>query len=241
MVEIILTKKPKNPIIIDGFPGIGLVSTIATEFLIEHLKCEEIGQIKGKELPPLVAVHEGKLIRPMSIFYSEKYNVMILHVISGSSGIEWNLAELLLDQAKELKAKEIISLESVGIPATDEEPKDTRSFFFVNKDVNGKKLKKLGVDELAEGVIMGVTSALMQMTPKEIPLSCLFAETHTGLPDSKAAAKLIEVLDKYIGLEVDPKPLLESAEKFELKIKDLISKSASATTEAKKKKLSYVG
>jgi len=31
-MKIILDKKPKNPIIIEGFPGFGLVSTIACEF-----------------------------------------------------------------------------------------------------------------------------------------------------------------------------------------------------------------
>ncbi|MBW2989975.1 PAC2 family protein, partial [Candidatus Woesearchaeota archaeon] len=42
-MQIKLWKKPKNPIIIEGFPGFGLVGTIASEFLIDHLKTELIG------------------------------------------------------------------------------------------------------------------------------------------------------------------------------------------------------
>ncbi|MBW2994726.1 PAC2 family protein, partial [Candidatus Woesearchaeota archaeon] len=107
-------------------------------------------------------------------------------------------------------------------------------------DANAKKLSKIGVEPLVEGIIMGVTGALMQRADG-IPLSCIFAETHSGLPDSKAAAKLIEVLDAYVGLHVDPKPLIQSAEKFEQKIRGLLEKSKEATTEAQKKRLSYVG
>ena len=45
---------------------------------------------------------------------------------------------------------------------------------------------------------MGVSGALLLKA--EVPLSCFFAETHSSLPDSRAAAKIIEVLDKYLYL-----------------------------------------
>lgn len=240
-MEIELTRKiKKNPTIIDGFPGIGLVATIATEFLIEHLGAKEAGTIKGKGIPPLVAVHEKKIVKPMSLYYDEKHNILILHVISGSGGVEGELSELLLKKAKELGAKEVISLESVGVPGEEAKEGEIRSFYYANRKVNSDRLEKIGVQPLAEGIIMGVTGALMQKADS-LPLSCIFAETHSGLPDSKAAAKLIEVLDAYIGLKVDPKPLIQSAEKFERKIRDLIARSKTATSEAEKRKLSYVG
>jgi uncharacterized protein len=241
-MQIELTGKiKKNPIIIDGFPGIGLVATIATEFLIEHLGAKEVGTIKGKEVPPLVAIHDKKIVKPMGLFYDEKHNILILHVISGSGGLEGELSELLLQKASELEAKEIISLESVSVPGDQEVPQAVRSFYYANRDVNAKKLQKVGCTQLSEGIIMGVTGALMQRTNNGMPLSCVFAETHTGLPDSKAAAKIIEVLDAYLGLDVDIKPLLESAEKFELKIKTILEKGKAATTESDRRKMSYVG
>ena len=36
-MELKLTKKPKGVTILNGFPGIGLIGTISTEFLMEHL------------------------------------------------------------------------------------------------------------------------------------------------------------------------------------------------------------
>lgn len=70
-----LTKKPKSPIIIEGFPGFGLVGTISTEFLVEHLGAEKIGKIDIEENPPMVAVHKGKVIDPIGIFYRK--NIML--------------------------------------------------------------------------------------------------------------------------------------------------------------------
>ena len=51
----------------------------------------------------------------------------------------------------------------------------------------------------------------------------------------------IRILDKYLGLNVDTKPLLQQAEKFEVKLKELMSKGQKVSEEQKKKRLSYVG
>ena len=114
IMKINLTKKPKNPIIIEGFPGFGLVGTIASEFLIDHLETEQIGKIWMHELPAMVAIHEGEVIEPIGIFYNKKYNLIIIHGIIGITGLEWKITDAIIDMAKDLKAKEIISLEGIG-------------------------------------------------------------------------------------------------------------------------------
>lgn len=232
-MQIILEKRPKSPIIIEGFPGFGLVGTIATEFLINHLNAELIGRIRSEEIPPVIAVHKGEAIEPLGIFYDKKTNIMILHALSAVNGMEWELADQLVKMAKDLKAKEIISIEGVGSEAeTSEEPR----VFYIG--IN-KKMKSLGYEELKEGIIVGVTGALLLR--KDIGVSCIFAETHSQLPDSRAAAKIIEALDKYLGLKIDYKPLIEKAEKFETKLKDIMEKAQTATAQKEKKKLAYFG
>lgn len=236
-MELKLDKKPQNCTIIEGFPGFGLIGTIASEFLLEHLDCEMIGKFWFEDLPATIAIHEGKIIHPIGIYYNKKYNLVIVHSITGASGTEWKMSQLVNDLAKKLKAKEIISLEGVG-SAT---PSDTHRVFYFTKDPKKeKKLKDTGLEPLKEGIIMGVTSAMLILT-EDVPLSCIFAETHSQLPDSKAAAKLIEALDKYLGLKVDYKPLLAMAEKFEEKIKGLMQQTKHAEVEKGKKELSYVG
>jgi uncharacterized protein len=235
-MEIKLKKKLVNPIVIEGFPGFGLVGTIATEFLMEHLCTELVGRFWFDDLPATIAIHGGKVINPVGVSYCKKHNLLIVHSISGASGIEWKAADLVLGIAKEVKAREIISLEGVGSPG---ETDKTNIFYYTNNKKSQEKLDKLKIESLKEGIIMGVTSALM--VKSDMPTTCLFAETHSALPDSKAAAKIIETLDKYLGLKVDYKPLLEQAEKFEEKLKGLLQKSQMAAAEQEKKQLSYVG
>lgn len=237
-MEIKLTKKPKNPIIIEGFPGFGLVGTISTEFLIDHLKTEMIGKIMVDEIPAMVAIHESKVVQPLGIFYNKKYNIVILHAISSTQGVEWKMAEVVSQLANQLKAKEIIGLEGVGSTSGSN---SGRTFFYANNEKKAKVLAKI-TEPLKEGIIIGVTGALLLRVEK-IPLTCIFAEAATNLPDSKAAANIIEVLDKYLGLKVETKPLMKQAEKFEDKLKNILSQKQQAEelSTDKKKQLSYVG
>jgi len=236
-LEIKLYKKPKNPIIIEGFPGFGLVGTIATEFLMDHLKTEVIGKVKFDEMPPMIAIHESKLIQPLGIFYNEEYNLIIFHAVTASSGFEWQLADVIVKLAKEVNAKEIISLEGVGSPSETEAPK---AFYFTTDSKQEHKLKNIGLEPLKEGIIMGVTGALL-LRAENSPISCFFADTHSNLPDSMAAAKVIEMLDKYLGLKIDPKPLKEQAAKFEEKLKGILQQGQKAAELSEAKKMSYVG
>ncbi|PIN69440.1 hypothetical protein COV93_05485 [Candidatus Woesearchaeota archaeon CG11_big_fil_rev_8_21_14_0_20_43_8] len=237
-MEIRFDKKPKKKgvTIIEGFPGFGLVGSITTEFLIEHLKTEKIGQVFISDVAPIAAIHDEKLIEPMAIHYNEKYNIVIIHVITNVTGFEWKMTEAIRKIEHELTAKEIISIEGVS----GRQNQENVFFFTKNNDIRKKKLEKCKIYPLKEGIIMGVTAGLLLKVDK-VPLTCLFAETHSNIPDSKAAAGVIKALDRYLGLEVDYEPLIKSAERFEASIKDLMTKSQEAENQNNQKKLNYVG
>ena len=227
-MKIILKKRPNKPTIIEGFPGFGLVGTIAVEYLLDHLEVESIGRIEIQESPPMVAVHKGNIVEPLGIFYNKQYNLIIIHALTAVKGKEWRLARAI----HKLNAKEIISLEGVGAPGMAKKS----GSYYISKN---KALEKTGVQPLKEGIIMGVTGALL--LSKKANISAIFAETHSALPDSRAAAKVIEALDKYLGLNVDYRPLLKKAELFESKLKGLLKKGQVATNAKDKKELSYLG
>jgi|TARA_Y100000310_G_C20524206_1_gene735191 uncharacterized protein len=231
-----LTKKPKGTTIIEGFPGIGLVGTIATGFLVDHLECEKIGKCYFENAPPTLAIHGSYKLDPVSIHHNKKYNVVIIHAITAPTKIEWQAAATVMDICKQLKPKELISIEGVG--SRSPEP---QIFQFTDDSKTKKDFEKLNIPSLDEGIVMGVTAALMQKQDGT-PLTSLFAETTSQMPDSKAAAKIIEALDKYLGLDVDTKPLLKQAENFEDKLKGLM-KHAAATKQVKEDKhqLDYLG
>ncbi len=237
-MKIQLFKKPKNVTIIEGFPGFGLVGTISTEFLLDHLETTLIGKIWISEMPAIAAIHQSKVVQPLSIHYNKKYNLVIVHGITATQGIEWKIADALLQVAKDLSAKEIISLEGIG--SKKMAAGNPKIFYYCNKTSRGSKFKSYELNSLNEGIIMGVTGALLIKNEK-YPFCCLFAETASNLPDSRAAAKVLEILSKYLRLKLDTKPLLKQAEKFEAKLKTLMKGSQKMATEQKKKLPTYLG
>ncbi len=235
-MKIDLKEKPKNPVIIDGFPGFGLIGTIATDFLIEHLDAKPIGKIWSEKLMPMAAIHNERILKPLEIYYDKKNNIVILHVLSKVAGLEWQVSDALLELAKELKAKEIISLEGVGSMAGA----SGNAYYYSSLQKNKDSFEKIGLKPLKEGIVLGVTGALL-LKSEEAPLSCIFVETPSNLPDSHAAAKVIEILDKYLNLDVDYKPLLKAAQQFETKIKGIMKQGKKATQLQEKKTLDYMG
>ena len=239
-MEIVLEKLPKNPTIIEGFPGLGYVSTIAMEYLIENLNAKPIGRLWSKKLSPIAAIHHGELRRPFEIFYDSKNNLLLLHAITEVNELEWEIAETILSLAQKTRTKEIISIEGVNAPFSKTMPKGP--FYHSNIPAIEKKFKKLGYTELKEGAVLGVTGALMLRAPKKIPITFVFAQTNTKLPDSRAAAEIIKVLNKYLVLNIDVKPLIKKAERTEEKIKMLLKESSEGKQLLKKgKELSYLG
>ncbi|HLC52895.1 MAG TPA: PAC2 family protein [Candidatus Nanoarchaeia archaeon] len=236
MMKLVLTKKPKNVTIIEGFPGFGLIGTIATEYLMEHLQTEKIGIVEMDEVPAMIAIHQNKVIEPLSIHYNSQYNLVLVHAINIGKDMGWKLAEMIKDLAATLTAKQIISLEGVGSPNAE----GGRVFYY--STANGTVIKKIGesANPLQEGIIVGVTGALLAKH-LPIPLVALFAEARQGLPDSKAAAHILEALGSYLGLNIDTKPLLKQAVLFEKKLQGIVQKSQKAEQIREEKHLSYVG
>ena len=235
-MKLVLNKKPKNVTVIEGFPGFGLIGTIAIEFLLEHLDTEKIGIVEMEDAPAMIAIHQNKVIEPVSIHYNKKYNLVLVHAINVGKDQGWKLAEIISQLAKELTAKEIISLEGVGSP----NPNAGRVFYYSTSKVKVSKKLTGSANPLMEGIIVGVTGALLAKSMKT-PVLALFAEAKSNLPDSQAAAEIIKALDAYTGLSIDPKPLLKQAALFEKKLKSIVGKSRQAEELHEHKKLSYVG
>jgi len=234
-MKLVLTKKPKNVTIIEGFPGFGLIGTIAIEFLMDHLETEKIGMIEMDEVPAMIAIHQNKVIEPVSLHYNKEYNMVLVHAINIGKNTGWKLSEMIEQLAEELSAKEVVSLEGVGSPNPG-----NKVFYYTTKD--GAQNKKLtsAASPLTEGIVVGVTGALLARNLK-VPIVAFFAEAQSGIPDSRAAAKIIEALDVYTGLKIDIKPLLQQAKMFEEKLKGIIQKSGKAEELQEEKQDNYFG
>jgi len=237
-MKVELFEKPKKgATIIEGFSGFGLVGTIVAEYLIDHLKAKQIGKFVSEKIPAIVAIHKGEVVEPFAIFYAPQENIIIFRAIASVKGLEWELADAALQLSGDVNAKEIVEIEGVG--GMEGKVQAPKAFYFTLSPERKKKLESFGLELLKEGIIVGVTASLLSKVKEG---TFIFAESYSDFPDSRAAAKVIEVLDKYLSLKVDYKPLIGKAETFEKKVKTLLSKTAAVTQEQEKKEgEAYIG
>ena len=234
-MDVKLNQKIKRgATVIEGFPGFGLVGTIVTEYLIEHLNAKQVGYLWSNKIPSIVALHQGKVVEPLAIFYDESHNIILLRAIAPINGLEWELAECTEKFCKDLGVGEVVSIEGVGGQQASQKTRnvDPKAFYHSSNPKSQKKFGVMGINSLNEGIVVGVTASLLS---KMRDATFLFVEAFPDLPDSRAAAKLIEVLDKYLGLKVDYKPLLKKAEEFEAKIKSILSQGMKVSQEKEQK------
>lgn len=233
MIE--LDKSPKNPIIIEGFPGFGFVSTIVTEFLIKHLNAKRIGDLSSTKLAPMIAIHNSELVDPLEVYYDSKHNIIILRALSSVAGAEWEIANMIAETARKLKAKEIIGVEGV---ASENIGKESKVYYYTN--LKNGKFDKIKINNFKNGIIVGVTGALL-LSAKDLPLSCIFVDANPAIPDSRAAGEIVKILDDYLNLKIDYKPLIKAAEDFEGKLKQLLSGVKKTNEQMQQKEASYLG
>lgn len=227
-MEVSLHEVPQRSNIICGFPGFGLIGSIVTEYLLEHLNTRQIGVFSSKNLPPMMAIHGGKLVDPIAIHYAEEYNIVLIHAITPLQGLEWEITEAITKLSQQINPYRVYFVEGVMDPTNKQDSTVLKFSLSDSQDVP--------CEELQEGILMGVSATLA--TKKDIPLSILFASSHSQLPDSKAASSVISVLDACLGLRVDPEPLAQKASEFEDKLQSILT---SQKTVEDKQKLNYVG
>ncbi len=212
--------KLKNPVIIEGFPGIGMVGTISASYLAEKLGMKLVGYLASSHFPPISAIHDYKPVSPARIYASEKYDLIVLFsefIIP--SEIVYSLSEVIIDWAREKKAKMIYSLAAIAVP----EPKNTIHGIASTPAV-GETLKKNGIDLIKEGATQGVSGVLIaECASQQFPAANLMVQTASPL-DPKAAARLLEKLSQLISIPIDTKPLLKEGEDVEKKMRAAMDK-----------------
>lgn len=235
-MAITLETVPKQPIIIQGFPGYGLIGSIVTEFLVNSPQVKSIGHIFIDDMPPVLIIHEGKMLHPAGLYYNEQYNLLIIHTLAPLQGLEWKFSDQVIELYKKTDASLLVSIEGVA-SQTD----SCTVYGFTNDQQTAQqRLVAKDIPALQEGILLGLNASLtLRAKQNDLRMLGLYATTHSQLPDSVAAAQVIKTLDRLFDFNIDPTPLLSMAKEFEEKIKDIMLRSSQAIEE--KDNMNYVG
>lgn len=233
-IEFHMLAKPKlkKPVLVEGFPGLGLVGTISASYLIEKLKMEPLGYITGEQFPPLAAVHSHRPLYPARMYYSERHDLIVfISEFVVPIGAVNELAEKIYQFARREKVKEIISLGGITIKGEQ----DTVYSIASLSELTAKLEKMKNVRLIKEGATTGVTGVLLAKGAVEgYPVISLLAESQEGYMDPKAAAMVVETLSEMLHINIDTSALANEAKLIDDKVKHIMSKAKSAHADYKK-------
>ncbi|MCD6522780.1 MAG: proteasome assembly chaperone family protein [Candidatus Diapherotrites archaeon] len=222
-VEIKITKDMDltGYTLVEGFPGIGLVGTIAVGYLAEKQGAECIGYIISKKFPPMASIHKGKPVFPARIYVDKKNKmVMLFSEFVVPAETVYDIAESIIEWVKQKKIKMIISLAGMTSMGFQEKP---QIYGIASNDEMEKILGEHSVKIITEGVTTGVSGILMAKCAIEnVPAMSLLIETTHGYPDPGAAAELLEKVEDITGVSIKTEALMEEARQIETKMKKMM-------------------
>jgi uncharacterized protein len=229
----------KGAVVIDGFPSVGLVSTIVGNYIINTLNLKQIGVVDSPTFPSLSIVRGSEPLSPVRIYagrtttsvegIEEPQNIVVfISEFVPPPALVRPIANAIMDWFEENKCDIIISPEGLGQeqPLLLDEGEDNRELpvFGIGSTQRVRSLIEANnILPLTNGAITGVTATLLTTGKRrEIDVLCLLTEASEQYPDARAAGKMLEIIDKVALLkEIDPTPLFKEAEIIEEQIKKL--------------------
>lgn len=251
-IVIRYSEKPKlkDPIFIEGLPGIGNVGKLAAEHLIDELGAKKFAEIYSKYFPPQVMVQDGGLVKLVSneLYYAKNVGkgVDIIFLVGDYQGMnpegQYDLTDFVLRTIKEFGVKSIFTLGGYGVGRLIEKPKVYGAA--TDKDLV-KEMEGFGVvfsrGEPGTGIV-GASGLLLGLgSLYDMRSVCFMGETSGYFVDPKSARAVLEVLTKALGVEVDFAELEDKAKQIDTITARLRESEPKPEEPTAKRDLGYIG
>ena len=217
-----------------GFPGSGLVGSIALQYLVDQLEFPQIGSVTSKYFPPLAMMTKGVINVPVRFYEKDKMAVVVgdipIHPM-----ICYEVASGLLDWFSKFEPKEVLTI--AGIVTNEME----KRVFGVATNPDALQRIQDQTMILPIGSISGIAgSILTECKIRDIPGLGLLGETVNN-PDPRSSAATIQVLNRMYDLNLDVGPLVEQAEEIEAAMHRIAEEVQTTETRQKKEQLPMYG
>ncbi|HEV2165410.1 MAG TPA: PAC2 family protein [Thermoplasmata archaeon] len=229
----------EGAIVIDGFPSVGLVSSIVANYLIDTLDMEQIGIVESPSFPTVSLVRDGNPQHPVRIYAgrppSDRTGRVADKIVAFVSefhpppNIIHPLATTILDWVQEQRCGLVVSPEGLVVEPTPHAPPRGASRGEPPKlsDVkiygvaSTRRARELYIEPnmrlFTEGVITGIAGVLLNEGRRRgFDVLTFLAEAQADYPDARAAARVIESINSILlRTPLDPVPLYHEAERIE--------------------------
>ena len=225
----------EGAIVIDGFPSVGLVSSIVANYLIDTLEMEQIGIVESPAFPTVSLVRNGNPQHPVRIYsgrpaadragrVADKIVAFVSEFHPAPTVIH-PLATAIMDWVQEQRCAMLVSPEGLVVEQPNAAPARGRAPRVQDAKVYGvastQKARDLYIEPnmlpFNEGVITGIAGVLLNEGRRRgFDVLTFLAEAQSDYPDARAAAKVIETINRILlRTPLDPVPLLREAERIE--------------------------
>ncbi|MCL4371924.1 PAC2 family protein [Candidatus Marsarchaeota archaeon] len=235
-IKLLSNKSIDGYTIIEGFPGAGLVGTMAVSYMVEKLSMEYFGYFDSQAFPPLVSIHDGIPMHPVRLYVSHKYKLIAIFAeFAIPAEMSYMVASKIIEFVKANKISQIISIGGMPSQGKTEEledgnpeaKSDPNSVYAIVSDPKfAADLKKNGITEIKEGVASGI-SALLIIAAAALKIDDinLLVPIDQNIVDPAYAEYAIKSVNKLLDLNIDITELDKEAKEVEAKIKALIKKN----------------
>jgi uncharacterized protein (TIGR00162 family) len=242
----------KNPIMIEGLPGLGLVGKIAARYLIKQLKAQKFAYLYSPHFPYFVLVSKKgsvRLLRGTFYFWKNEKGENDLIIFTGDSQAQtiegqYEISNKILDFAQRHNVKLVITIGGYRVEAKDK-PKVIAAA--TSQSLLNRALQADAVISPMGSPIVGTAGLILGLAPfRKIDAICLLGETRGYLPDPKAAKSVLEVLLKILNINVELSSLDEEIAKAESmvarlqKIEEKRALQAEEMRREENKKITYI-
>ena len=237
----------EGALVVSCFPGVSHVSSIVAHYLIERLELKFVGGVVDSRLPPVALIHEGKPMPPVRMYAGKPVCNMeqcdsIVVLVSEAPippKVMLPLSEALLSYSHEKGFQAGVLVDSFshqqesGHEVMDSDDTDETLLGIGATDWAIEQLKDMDIPLLEAGMIAGMSGVLLgEGRRRKLNMLCIMAEAAGSIPDARAAARVIEKLNKLLpAMELDTEPLLEEAERIEAQIKAMVEHQLGASGE----------
>jgi uncharacterized protein len=216
-----------NTAMLMGFPGSGLVGSIALQYMVDQLEFELIGTMTSKFFPPFAMMNKGVINGPVRI-YAKNNIAAIVADIPIHPMICYEVSNGIMDWLSPFKPKEVVTI--AGIITNEPE----KRVFGVATTSEALQRIQDHTLILPIGSISGIASSiLIECKIRGIPAYGLLGET-VNAPDPRSSAVTIDVLNKMYNLNLDTQPLLDQAVEIEQSMQKVAEEVQSAEHAPKK-------
>jgi uncharacterized protein len=224
----------KGAVLVEGFPSVGMVSSIVSNYMIKMLDMEYVGSVRSKHFTPTAIIAKGVPMPPVRIYVGnpvEKKGSICdrLVVLTSEFPPPVELMQPLVDRTlqwmEEKGIKTIVSVEGIVNDSVDHEEGGT---YAIASTENARKiLERKNIQPMENGIITGISGVLLhEAERRQKDVICLLSDANPKFPDARSAARLIEMLDIFLPrLKLDPKPLIAEAERLEGQIKQAMTQA----------------